>query len=101
MSGDFADNGDFHANVWIFYMPQICDMGPTALLPLSLVTRSLEVLTTIFPDFLRNFRCHCCLNPFVVARLTKHLNKHRSYVTVWHDAAFTAVWVSEWCGWNR
>jgi hypothetical protein len=34
VTGNFADNGDFHAIVGIFYMPQICDMGPTALLPL-------------------------------------------------------------------
>jgi hypothetical protein len=29
MSGNFADNGDFHAIVGIFYVPQICDMGQT------------------------------------------------------------------------
>jgi hypothetical protein len=34
MSGNFADNGGFHAIVGIFYMPQISDMGQTALLPL-------------------------------------------------------------------
>jgi hypothetical protein len=34
MTGDFADSGGFHVIVGIFYMPQICDMGPTALLPL-------------------------------------------------------------------
>jgi hypothetical protein len=34
MTGNFADNGDFHVTVGFFYMPQICDMGPTALLPL-------------------------------------------------------------------
>jgi hypothetical protein len=34
MTGNFADNGDFHASVGIFYMLQICDMGPTTLLPL-------------------------------------------------------------------
>jgi hypothetical protein len=34
ITGNFADNGDFHASVGIFYMPQICDVGPTALLPL-------------------------------------------------------------------
>jgi hypothetical protein len=34
ITGNFAYNGDFHATVGIFYMPQICDMGPTALLPL-------------------------------------------------------------------
>jgi hypothetical protein len=33
MTGNFANNGNFHAIVRIFYMPQICDMGPTALLP--------------------------------------------------------------------
>jgi hypothetical protein len=33
MTGNFADNGYFHATVGIFYMPQICDMRPTALLP--------------------------------------------------------------------
>ena len=27
-------NSDFHVNLGIFYMPQIYDMGPTALLPL-------------------------------------------------------------------
>jgi hypothetical protein len=26
MTGNFADNGGFHAIVGIFYMPQICDM---------------------------------------------------------------------------
>jgi hypothetical protein len=25
MNGDFADKGDFHAILGIFYMPQICD----------------------------------------------------------------------------
>jgi len=35
MSGsNFCLNSDFHANLGIFYMPQIYDMGPTALLPL-------------------------------------------------------------------
>jgi hypothetical protein len=34
MIGNFADNGDFHANVGIFNVPQICDMGPMALLSL-------------------------------------------------------------------
>jgi hypothetical protein len=34
MTGNFADNGDFHATVGTSYMPQICDMGPTPLLPL-------------------------------------------------------------------
>jgi hypothetical protein len=29
MTGNFAENGDFHAIVGIFYMPQICDMGPS------------------------------------------------------------------------
>jgi len=33
LTGNFAWNCDFHANSGIFYMPQICDMGPTALLP--------------------------------------------------------------------
>jgi hypothetical protein len=28
-----AKNVDFHVHLGIFYMPQICDMGPTALLP--------------------------------------------------------------------
>jgi hypothetical protein len=27
MTGNFADNGDFHAIEGIFFMPQICDMG--------------------------------------------------------------------------
>jgi hypothetical protein len=31
---NLAENGDFHAIFGIFYMPQIYDMGPTALLPL-------------------------------------------------------------------
>jgi hypothetical protein len=35
MSDTFADKGEFHANEGFFYMPQICDMGPTALLPLQ------------------------------------------------------------------
>jgi hypothetical protein len=35
MTGNFADSGDFHPIVGIFYMPQICDMGPTALLSLK------------------------------------------------------------------
>ena len=30
----FYLNSDFHVNLGIFYMPQIYDMGPTALLPL-------------------------------------------------------------------
>ena len=30
----FCLNSDFHVNLGIFYMPQIYDMGPTALLPL-------------------------------------------------------------------
>ena len=30
----FCLNSDFHVNLGISYMPQICDMGPTALLPL-------------------------------------------------------------------
>jgi hypothetical protein len=34
MTGNFAENGDFHAIVGTFYIPQICDMWPTALLPL-------------------------------------------------------------------
>jgi hypothetical protein len=34
MTGNFADNGDFHTIEGIFYMPQICDMGPMALLSL-------------------------------------------------------------------
>ena len=29
-----ALNSDFHVNLWIFYVPQIYDVGPTALLPL-------------------------------------------------------------------
>jgi hypothetical protein len=33
MTGNFSDNGDFHDITRIFYMPQICDIGPTALLP--------------------------------------------------------------------
>jgi len=33
LAGNFAWNCDFHVNSGIFYMPQICDMGPTALLP--------------------------------------------------------------------
>ena len=34
MPGNFCLNSDFHVNLGIFYMPQIYDMGPTALLPL-------------------------------------------------------------------
>ena len=34
MSGNCCLNSDFHVNLGIFYMPQIYDMGPTALLPL-------------------------------------------------------------------
>jgi hypothetical protein len=33
VSGNLAKNGDFHAIFGIFYMPQIYNMGPTALLP--------------------------------------------------------------------
>jgi hypothetical protein len=33
-TGNFADNGYFHAIEEIFYMPQICDIGQTDLLPL-------------------------------------------------------------------
>jgi hypothetical protein len=32
MTGNFADNGDFHVTIGIFYMPKICDMRTTALL---------------------------------------------------------------------
>ena len=34
MSGNFCLNFDFHVNLGIFYMPQIYDMGPRALLSL-------------------------------------------------------------------
>jgi len=34
MSGSNCLNSDFHLNLGIFYMPQIYDMGSTALLPL-------------------------------------------------------------------
>jgi hypothetical protein len=34
ITGNFADNGDFHDIAGIFYMPQICDIGPMTLLPL-------------------------------------------------------------------
>ena len=34
LSGNFCLNSDFHLNLGIFYMPQIYDTGPTALLPL-------------------------------------------------------------------
>jgi hypothetical protein len=34
MTGSYVDNDEFHAIVGINYMPQICDMRPTALLPL-------------------------------------------------------------------
>jgi hypothetical protein len=34
MTGNFADNGDFHVIAEIFYMVQICDMGQAALLTL-------------------------------------------------------------------
>jgi hypothetical protein len=33
-SGNLAESNDFHATLGIFYMPQIYDMGPTALLSL-------------------------------------------------------------------
>ena len=33
LSGNFCLNSYFHLNLGIFYMPQIYDMGPTALLP--------------------------------------------------------------------
>jgi len=33
LTGNFAWNCDFHVNSGIFYMPQICDVGPMALLP--------------------------------------------------------------------
>jgi hypothetical protein len=35
VSGNFAENGNFHAILGIFHMPQIYDMGPTAFLPLQ------------------------------------------------------------------
>ena len=35
LSGNFCLNSDFHVNLGIFYMPQIYDMGPTALLSLT------------------------------------------------------------------
>ena len=34
MASNLAESSDFHATLGIFYMPQICDMGQTALLPL-------------------------------------------------------------------
>jgi hypothetical protein len=34
MAGNLAESSDFHDNLGIFYMLQICDMGQTALLPL-------------------------------------------------------------------
>ena len=34
LAGNFAWNCDFHVNSGFFYVPQICDMGPTALLPI-------------------------------------------------------------------
>jgi hypothetical protein len=34
LAGNFAWNYNFHVNSGIFYMPQICYMGPMALLPL-------------------------------------------------------------------
>jgi hypothetical protein len=34
LAGNFAWNRDFHINSGSLYMPQICDTGPTALLPL-------------------------------------------------------------------
>ena len=34
ITGNLAESSDFHATLGIFYMPKICDMGPTALLPL-------------------------------------------------------------------
>jgi hypothetical protein len=34
MSGNLAESSEFHATLGIFYMPQIYDMGQTALLPL-------------------------------------------------------------------
>jgi hypothetical protein len=33
-SGNLAESSEFHATLGIFYMPQIYDMGQTALLPL-------------------------------------------------------------------
>ena len=35
MAGNLAENSDFHAISRIFCMLKICDMGPTALLPLQ------------------------------------------------------------------
>ena len=34
LNGNFAWSCDFHVNSGIFYMPQICNMGTTALLPI-------------------------------------------------------------------
>jgi hypothetical protein len=34
LSGNLAESSEFHATLGISYMPQIYDMGPTALLPL-------------------------------------------------------------------
>ena len=34
MPGNLAESSNFHATLGNFYMPQICDMGLTALLPL-------------------------------------------------------------------
>ena len=35
MAGNLAKSSNFHATLGIFYVPQMCDMGPTALLPLQ------------------------------------------------------------------
>jgi hypothetical protein len=43
MTGNFAYNGEFHVIVGIFYMPKICDTGPTALLPLRRIFSSWKI----------------------------------------------------------
>ena len=36
MASNLAESSDLHATLGIFYMPQICDMGPMAFLPLQM-----------------------------------------------------------------
>jgi hypothetical protein len=40
MSGNLAESREFHTTLGIFYMPQIYDMGQTALLPLRRGSRA-------------------------------------------------------------
>jgi hypothetical protein len=74
-SGNFAESSEFHATLGIFYMPQIYDMGQTALYPKEDVLR-------IFSSW-KTRRLRPGLNPrtWVLKASTQPLD-HRSRVKV-------------------